>query len=150
MTMPYPPPPEELVIEQRNWPKLTQYWLSNGIFRTDVKEGAFLEIEDFLPAIKAKMDMIKGQDHCSVFICPKFGNISAEARKLLASPEANLHAMVKAIVTPNLGTKILAEFFIAVNRPPVPHKAFSDIDQAMSWVQLEWKKIPNSGSQHAH
>ncbi|MBK8927767.1 MAG: hypothetical protein IPM74_18160 [Crocinitomicaceae bacterium] len=146
----YPPPPADMIIHQRDWPKLTQYWLTNGVFRTDVKESAFLEADDFLPVIKAKMDMINGQDHCSVFICPKFGNISSDARKLLATPEANLHAMVKAIVTPNLGTKILAEFFIAVNRPPVPHKAFSDIDQAMLWVKLEWKKIVDSRNQHAH
>ncbi len=114
--------------------KFTVSWLEGNVFRIDVHESAFLELEDIQEIQMHKALMTKGALYCVLFVCPHFGNLSKESREYLALPETNVNAVAKAVITPNMGTRMLTDFFIVVNKPPVLHKAFSTIETANKWM----------------
>lgn len=124
----------EVVLTVVKREKYSVSWLEGNIFRIDVHESAFLELEDIQEIQMHKALMTKGALYCVLFVCPHFGNLSKESREYLALPETNVNAVAKAVITPNLGTRMLTDFFILVNKPPVLHKAFSDLTTAYEWL----------------
>jgi hypothetical protein len=114
--------------------KFTVSWLEGNVFKVDVHESAFLELDDIREMQMHKAQMTKGSMYCVLFVCPHFGNLSKESREYLALPETNMNAVAKAVITPNMGTRMLTDFFILVNKPPVLHKAFSNVEAAFSWM----------------
>ena len=124
----------EVVLTVVKREKFTVSWLEGNVLRIDVHESAFLELEDIQEIQMHKALMTKGALYCVLFVCPHFGNLSKESREYLALPETNVNAVAKAVITPNLGTRMLTDFFILVNKPPVLHKAFSDIAAAHEWM----------------
>lgn len=129
----------DLVLTVVKREKYSVSWLEGNIFRIDVHESAFLELEDIQEIQMHKALMTKGALYCVLFVCPHFGNISKESREYLALPETNINAVAKAVITPNLGTRMLTDFFILVNKPPVLHKAFSDLAAAYEWMAEQMK-----------
>lgn len=118
-------------------------WIDDFIFRVDVLERAFIELEDIQQIQIHKQHLTQGAPYCVLFVCPKFGNLSREAREFLARPEANRGALGKAVITPNLGIRMLYDFFMAMNKPPVPHKAFTELADAMTWMKEQRAKKNN-------
>ncbi|MBK9590083.1 MAG: hypothetical protein IPO32_00875 [Crocinitomicaceae bacterium] len=98
--------------------KFTVSWLEGNVLRIDVHESAFLELEDIQEIQMQKALMTKGALYCVLFVCPHFGNLSKESREYLALPETNVNAVAKAVITPNLGTRMLTDFsFSSINHP---------------------------------
>jgi len=120
--------------------KVNLSWLEEDIFKIEVNEGADLTAEDIKAMQAPKAEMTQNKKHFVLFVAPHIGNISKEAREFSARPEANVNATAKAIITPNLGMRLLTNFFIRLNKPPVPHKAFSDELEAFKWM-MDLKKV---------
>lgn len=123
------------VIETRSLDKYILSWMEGQIFQVEVRESVFLEVADIEEIQTHKIEMTKGMKYVVFFVCPPFGSLSKEAREFLAQPESNKNAIAKAVFTPNLGTRMLTDFFIMVNKPPVPHKAFRTKEEAYKWMQ---------------
>lgn len=114
--------------------KFTVSWLQGNVFKVDVHESAYLDLEDIREIQQHKALLVKDSLYCVLFVCPHFGDLTKESREYLAMPETNINAVAKAVITPNIGTRMLTDFFILVNKPPVPHKAFSDMEAAYKWM----------------
>jgi hypothetical protein len=127
----------EIVIATVKRDKFTLSWIQGNIFRVDVHESAYLNVDDIREIQKYKADLVKDELYCVLFVCPHFGDLTKESREYLAMPETNQNAVAKAIITPNIGTRMLTDFFISVNKPPVIHKAFSDIPAAYKWMRMQ-------------
>jgi hypothetical protein len=128
---------KEVLAVVRDSIKCAKYkvsWLEGNVFKIDVNESAFLELDDIREIQMHKAQLTKGALYCVLFVCPHFGNLSKECREYLALPETNVNAVAKAVITPNMGTRMLTDFFILVNKPPVLHKAFSNISEAHEWM----------------
>src|SRR3954471_18181694 len=57
-----------------------------------------------------------------------------EARDYLSSPEANKGLKAGAIILDSEFTSILGNFFLSVNKPNIPAKVFTNVDQAIKWL----------------
>lgn len=112
--------------------------MSNNVFRITVNDGMYLVKKDIEDIQIHKNKFTNGKKYCVLFICPEFGNLSKEAREYLAQPCTNHNAIAKAIIAPNLGIRLLADFFISFNKPPVKHKIFTKIDRAYEWMNAQF------------
>lgn len=108
--------------------------LDKDIIEIKITEHALIEEEEIKKFQEAKRTLVGNLPHYILFITPKVGIITKEAREAAAAPEANVNALAKAVVFSNLGMRILANFFITVNRPVVPHKAFATKEEALKWL----------------
>lgn len=114
--------------------KFTISWIEPGIIRIAVHENVHLEFDDVKEIQIHKSELSKNRKHGVLFITPRFGNISRDAKAYLASPEASLNCIAKAAITANLGMRLLVNFFISVNKPPIIHRAFNEEEKGKKWL----------------
>ena len=114
--------------------KSTLTLLEDGILKIEIKEGAIVLAEDIMELQQPKLELSENKPHCVLFIMPRFGSLTKEGREFSASPAANVNAIAKAVIAPNLGMRIVANFFISRNKPPIPHKVFTKQEDAILWL----------------
>lgn len=64
-----------------------------------------------------------------------FINVSSDARAKLSNNKSLVHYKAQAALVDNLPVRILTNFFIHFNKPIVPFKMFSEIDEATNWLR---------------
>lgn len=66
----------------------------------------------------------------------EYSMIEPEARRYMAKSEkVNACRIAQAMVSDKLGARLMVNFYIAFDRPPVPVKAFSNIEDAKKWLR---------------
>lgn len=63
-----------------------------------------------------------------------FLNINQEARKFAASKSGQEYTLANAVLIDNLGKNIMFNFFLKINRPVTPTKAFRTREEALEWL----------------
>lgn len=124
----------KIVLESVETEKFTISWLDGNVLEIVIKEKAYLDVDDIKEIQIHKTKLTQNKTHGILFITPQFGNISKEGRAYSASPAASINCIAKAVIAPNLGMKILANFFITFDRPCVPHKVFRTETEALIWL----------------
>ncbi len=108
----------------------------DGIMRHNMHKGAVLGLaaaEDLI----AKSTQLSGGKKCP-FLVKTSGtkSMSREARSFLSSSEesAKISAAVAFLITSPV-TRVLANFFIGLNKPIFPVKLFTDEKNALAWLK---------------
>ncbi len=99
-----------------------------------------LEKEDIIDINTVKYQLVGDKMHTVIFIPGKYNSLSVEAREHSASAAVNRNAIAKGIVAANIPNRMVTNFFIAVNRPPVPTKMFRTEKEAHEWLDKMTKK----------
>lgn len=102
--------------------------------RIEINDGAELELSDIEKINAAKFGLVGDKKHTVLFISGIFFSVTHEARIFSASKEVNHNAIAKALLIRNMADRLLANFFIKVNRPLAPTKFFSTEKEAMKWL----------------
>ena len=111
---------------------LVQY-RADGILHIDYGEKVFTLEE-------AKSIFYTVRKHCPWTVSPLlisgslFTNFESDARSFLSSNEVMDCYSGVAFISKTLGQKIAANFFITVNNPKSPTKAFNTISSALEWL----------------
>lgn len=124
-------------------PKATVTLIKQNTIRIDIHEDVELDSEDILQINKAKNELVGDNKHVVLFVPCEFGAITKEARETSASEEVYRNAIAKAIIVTHLGNRLIASFFIMVNKPPAPTKLFSDEKDALKWLKAMQNKYSN-------
>jgi hypothetical protein len=114
---------------------LTMYLLEDNIIKMIVKEKSIIGIEQVREVQRVKRELIGDQKHSVIFITPKHGSMTTEARNYSATHDVTMNAKGKAIVLNGMALRIVANFFIRFNKPLVEHKAFESEKEAMDWLR---------------
>jgi hypothetical protein len=109
--------------------------MAGNLIKIKVKDHSILDVEDIKEIQKAKRELIGDQKHTVLFVTPRYGSITKEAREFSASHEANENAEAKAIVMNGLAMRIITNFFINYDKPPIEHKAFETERDALEWLK---------------
>jgi hypothetical protein len=117
-------------------PKATLTLIKKNTIRINIHEEVELNSFDILQINKAKNELANGHKHVVLFVPCEFGTITPEARKTSASEEVNRNAIAKAIVVQHLANRLIANFFIMVDRPPAPTRIFSEEKDALKWLRV--------------
>lgn len=79
--------------------------------------------------------------HCTVIDVTGVTYLSAEARKYLQEKSTEWGKTIAvAMVTNSFTSKMIANFFITVNKPSYPVKIFSDVLLANQWAKAQFEK----------
>ncbi len=111
------------------------YLLEGNILKIVVKEKSVIDVDDVKEIQKAKRALIGDQKHTVLFITPQWGSMTKEARDYSALPEVSANALGKAVVLNGLAIRIITNFFIKFNNPPVEHKVFENEKDALAWLK---------------
>ena len=80
----------------------------------------------------------------NIFQFSSFSNIKPEMREWAADESGNNNTYSDAILIKSLPQKIIADFYLKINRPKKPTKIFYSLDKALEWT-LEQIKLQEAG-----
>ncbi|MFM1875428.1 MAG: hypothetical protein RL266_1165 [Bacteroidota bacterium] len=83
----------------------------------------------------------RGAEHCTVIDLSGISSISPEARAYLQKTSSEWGKTIAvALVTSTFTARIIAGFFLSVNKPSYPVKVFTDTLEAQQWARNEYLK----------
>ena len=123
------------VLEEVELKNVIVSLLEDNIIKLRIKEQSIVDIDDVKEVQVVKRKLIGDKKHTVLFVTPKLGSMTREARDYSASPDVNLNAIAKAVVLNGLAMRIITNFFINFNKPPVEHKVFENEIDALEWLR---------------
>ena len=106
----------------------------DGIVEVLLGDDVCYEICDLKEINKASGELCSYKKHPFLFLAGQFTSISNEARTWGATEEATQLSKAEAYVLKSLAQKIIANFYLSFNKPPVPTKFFSSKMEAEKWL----------------
>ncbi len=113
-------------------------------FSVEEKEEGYYEIiigdkEDFnaedLNILVEAQKQLGGKILPVLVICSEYASTNTELLSTLAKNENDPYSKVDAFVIKSIAQKILANFYIKINKPERPTKFFNDKQEAVKWLK---------------
>ncbi len=105
-----------------------------------IKDNVTFDVKEMLEAKKFSTSLLPDKKIYLIVIVEGNFNTSKEARELLANPDYSAHHAAIAVVTKNMGIKLLVQMYIKVNKPKVDIKLFKNEHEAHKWISKAIKK----------
>lgn len=115
--------------------------LDYNIIHVHVKHNADIDVDEIKEVRETNETLADGKPYVVLFEIAEFAFISKEAREYGGENELGELRKAMAIVVKSMAHRILANFFINVNKPPTPTKVFNDKAKALEWLNQFVKKI---------
>ncbi len=106
----------------------------DGIIQVNTKDHNYT-LQNLKDLNRAQATLCNGKKRPLLVIAEPYGIIENDAREFMATPESIQYSTAEAFVINSLGQKILANFYLKVNKPGVPTRVFNDIRSAEDWLQ---------------
>lgn len=110
------------------------YMRMDGILEIRVKEDSEVDEAKLLENFNATIPLTGGKQVPALLDCRSHFTITNEARKLMANVTADTRS-AHAVVLNSLAIRLIANFYLNVNKPSKPSKVFSNYDEAVSWLK---------------
>lgn len=124
-----------MLLEKIKLDKALIELLTPNIVLITIKNKIVIEANDIIEMKKVNIELTQGKAYAIVAISGEYSSISAEARVLLASNKMEVNRKAIAFVFDNLALRLLARFYIKINKPSSPTQSFSTKEEAINWVK---------------
>ena len=108
----------------------------NKIYHVIVKKNEKVTME-FVQKGYDFLDEHGGGPFYNIYEFHSFSDVDPEVREWAASPTNNNYTEIDAIVISNFPQKILADFYVRINKPVKPRRIFNSLEKAFDWVHSE-------------
>ncbi|WP_114779000.1 DUF7793 family protein [Botryobacter ruber] len=122
--------------------KETKYsitFIENDIAQCIYKEIEEVDLNNAKINVKDRVEFFDGVAYPCLFDITKIKHSTKEARDYLANEGSEL-IVASAIVVNSPVIKMMANFYITVNKPQIPTRMFTDRESAMEWLSQFKKK----------
>jgi len=109
--------------------------LSNGIIIYDFKDDVSIDIADIKLMIEAHSKLANGIPRPVLVNTGKRMGISPEARAFDNIEDRKRITKAEALVIDNIATRIGANFYYMIQRPPYQVKTFPTQEKALKWLE---------------
>lgn len=107
----------------------------DGILEIVCSDDTIMEVHHIREVLKATNEIGNGKRFPTITMAGKYTTVTKEAREFMATKEAVQFSIVEAYVIQSLAQKILANFYLKFNKPPVKTKIFTDKTKAILWLR---------------
>lgn len=111
--------------------------IEKGIVLNSIKLGKLIEAEDVYQIRNINLDLVNHEPYGVLVESDELTSFSKEARELAASQEIECNSAAKALYIKSLGQRIVANFYLKLNKPFVKTKVFEDKEEAFEWIRQE-------------
>lgn len=125
-----------LISESIQLSKTKHTLIAPHIIRIDGKEGEYIELEDAVKMREANLELTNGEPFCLIMNgVNSYYTYSPEVKKLFAGEEYCKLRKATAFVINSLSTRLMASFYININKPLTPTQIFSSEEEAINWLK---------------
>ena len=107
---------------------------TDGVIVLHLQDDVFIDITKAEAMSAALGRITAGKPRRILVMNGRFTSADSAARKLLSSEQKKLHVEKVAVTIYSLSQKLLANFFMRVNKPPYPIRFFNSPDEAEAWL----------------
>ena len=112
-----------------------------GIVNAKVIHGVEIDLEKAKVYHSLVEHLSQGHEHCTIIDLTGISGITPEARSFLQQNSSEWGKTIAvALITSTFTSRILANFFLSINKPSYPIKVFSDSVDAQQWARNEYMK----------
>jgi hypothetical protein len=105
----------------------------SGIGQMHFKDGIILDLSGQMEHLNALIKIANGQKMPFVVTAGKHVNITPEARDNAIAIEDISPVCATAVVVQNFAYRLIADFYLKINKPKTPYKVFTDETAAFEW-----------------
>jgi hypothetical protein len=106
----------------------------DGIIQLNTKNHNYT-LQNLKEINQAQRKICHGGKLPVLIMAATYANIEDNAREYAASKESTQYSTAEGFVLKSLGQRILANFYLKVNKPEVPTRFFSEEKQAVEWLR---------------
>lgn len=107
----------------------------DGILHIHIKAGAEVTMHEALETLKAMRIIGDGLKYPVLIDAGEAARIDPDVRVFSASEEGNIYTLADAIAYHSLAQKLVANFYLAHDKPVVPTRTFAVTEDAISWLK---------------
>ena len=111
-----------------------QMFIEDGILVCIIKKMDVLDLATTRICVEQRKEFVGGQSYPTVFDITQVRHSTKDARDFLAN-EGNELVSASAILVSSPMLRMMANFFIMVNKPKNPTRMFTDKESALEWLQ---------------
>jgi hypothetical protein len=127
---------EDAANAVRTGPILTKYDDAIGVVIVTFDDGATLDLDLAQRTTPVLEQVTEGQPRPLLVDCRNLRGQTREARVYFASEPSHVrHYTAVALVVGNALSRVIANFFIGINKPDKPTRLFDDPNQAIEWLR---------------
>jgi hypothetical protein len=115
--------------------------IKNGILFLKYKKE-IMDLPCATNVVEARLKISKGISYPLFVDISNVKNTTKEARSYTSKGDAALLVSATALWGTSELTKVMANFFLTINKPEVPVRFFSDREKALQWLQ-QFKTVPS-------
>jgi len=112
-----------------------QLYIKDGILVGHYREKVHINLAMAHDIVRSRLAFTKGKAYPTMIIGHGIVSMDKPAREYLSSAPATEGLIATAIVVNSEFHRIVGNFFISVNRTPMPVRIFRDAARAVKWLQ---------------
>lgn len=110
-----------------------------------------MELEGFRDLLSTAIELAERKPYYCIVDLRKLNYAAPETRSCYAEKFFLEYRIADALVVNSLPLRLLANFYIRVNKPAIPTRMFNDVDKAKEWIEgLKKIKQINYESVNSH
>ncbi|HYG37631.1 MAG TPA: hypothetical protein VD908_03385 [Cytophagales bacterium] len=114
--------------------KYLKMWIEGNIMFAEYK-SVVVDLEAAKIILKDRLELIQGNTYACFADCRKVKYWTNEARIFQAGENNNIGIKAAALYVKSHALKILANFYLLINKPNVPQYCFTSKEAAFKWLE---------------
>lgn len=111
-------------------------WMGeDNIVRTKIKKGAEVSLQCARENTNLVNSFYKGKKFPLLIDATDIKSISREARNQFSSKNRETYVKAYGIIVSSLISRVIANFFMNINKPTIPTKLFENEQEAEKWLK---------------
>lgn len=98
-------------------------------------DNHYYTLSDLKEINEALTTLAGGKRKLLLVIANEFSDIDKDSREYMATDESTQHSIAEAYVIKSLSQKIIANFYLRINKPKVPTMIFTNLSSAEKWLK---------------
>jgi hypothetical protein len=108
--------------------------LENSIIKIDMSSSSIIDLYECEKITEAIGNLTDKKRALILMIAGNTTNYTSEARAFSASEAGSIYTIADAMIVKNLAQKIMVSFYLKINKPIRPSKAFNSESDAINWL----------------
>ena len=123
------------IIKELDYLEVNLQLKSNEIVYVLFKDNCVIDVDFQMRLLDYYIDITNGKLMAFIFLAAENVSVTNEARDNAILIENQSMVGASALIVTNLAYKIIANFYMKVNKPKRPLKAFVNEEEAINWLQ---------------
>ena len=123
------------ILRQETLTSAELFLLENGVLKVVVTEKFSMSLEQVIALVEGLERFAEGVSYPTLIVSDRLTTPTPEARSYMAGEGRTYFTMADAFLIRSLPQRLIGNFYLRFDRPPVPTRLFTDEQAALKWLE---------------